>query len=1151
MNQLYWLQDDVLEFRESPPFEIEYEIEVESRRTLYSYDPIEDLISEVYDYIVLETASGNDDVSTDITISDKATALNADADEFYVLRHQTTVDVDYVLELFNFTNDLSILTIDLATGSLEDEVPLLIDVGGEIPVSGLDYHTQSGELWAVFQDEIEEFVNGDYNYYFQNSIGTVNPETGDVDILASIPGDDETVLTELTLDVQNNLAYVGGAADSSSVFVATVDLTDGSTNVVDLDISVDSELPLYGLDFNPATGNLYGIFQTDTNNGVDFEIGLVEPNTGQVDVIQSYFFESGDQENDEGSPDFAALDPSTGIYSIGNFEDSGDFVLSDWDVASGDYRGDASFSSSIDTFTPLLGVEVGQAFDRTVVQISGSPTALIESEETELELAFSVAGEIPADGLLVFVDGGAVGLADQFADLDPADLNNIGDVEASDDGSGFSVLLLDNEASFKIKVLNDGIDEADSAITLLVLDGETYQADPTANSFEFSLSDEISTPNSAPTAQNDTVSVDEDQTLVIDVAANDSDVDDNLVPSSVVIDTPPTHGALINNGDGTVSYTPNHNVSGSDSFSYSIADEDDLTSGATVDLTINPVNDAPSVQSFTLVGQVGTAQSFLASQFSQSFQDLEGAPLAQIQIVSLPDNATLSLDGSPVALNQMIDVTDLDSLSIEPSPGLDGRLSFEWLGSDGTDFSDSSALARVRVFNPIGGDDQDNTLSGTLATDYVKSGNGDDVISGDGGNDILLGGGGNDVMLGGDDNDFLRGEAGADNLDGGEGFDALDYLNSNAGVTINLDGNTASGGHAEGDVIANFERVNGSRFDDQLTGDNENNRLVGRQGNDVLQGLAGDDSLRGGAGDDEIDGGDGTGDRFQEIADVDFVAADGSLTGFGNDTFSNIEILQLFGGGSGNTQDATSLTETRAFLYGRGGDDQLIGGAAHDRLQGDDGNDTLAGNAGDDLLRGGYGDDVFDGGDGLRDRIQESADVDFSTQGDTVLIGLGTDTFAQIEILHLIGGESNNIQDASSLSTVRAFLSGEGGNDTLTGGSSNDRLFGGQGADELIGLGGNDRIDLGELDGSTDVIQYQRGDGKDTVLNFEQGTGGDRLDFANIAEIDVVVLGTQTQFRLADESFGAGELLLTVQDVNTFSTSDEGVNFTGATFKFA
>ena len=87
-------------------------------------------------------------------------------------------------------------------------------------------------------------------------------------------------------------------------------------------------------------------------------------------------------------------------------------------------------------------------------------------------------------------------------------------------------------------------------------------------------------------------------------------------------------------------------------------------------------------------------------------------------------------------------------------------------------------------------------------------------------------------------------------------MDWVIYQASNAGVTVNLVDHTASGGHAEGDLIGEFENVEGSGYQDVLVGNDSANHLVGRDGDDELRGNAGNDTLVGDAGNDSFYGGD-------------------------------------------------------------------------------------------------------------------------------------------------------------------------------------------------------------------------------------------------------------------------------------------------------
>lgn len=80
-----------------------------------------------------------------------------------------------------------------------------------------------------------------------------------------------------------------------------------------------------------------------------------------------------------------------------------------------------------------------------------------------------------------------------------------------------------------------------------------------------------------PVAIYDSVTTDNGTSVTIDLVANDTDVDGNLDPTTVVIVQQPGQGSVVNNGDGTVTYTPNATTA-SDTFNYQVSDTGGLTS---------------------------------------------------------------------------------------------------------------------------------------------------------------------------------------------------------------------------------------------------------------------------------------------------------------------------------------------------------------------------------------------------------------------------------------------------------------------------------------------------------------------------------------------------------------------------------------------
>ncbi|HAV63464.1 MAG TPA: hypothetical protein DCY13_13990, partial [Verrucomicrobiales bacterium] len=77
--------------------------------------------------------------------------------------------------------------------------------------------------------------------------------------------------------------------------------------------------------------------------------------------------------------------------------------------------------------------------------------------------------------------------------------------------------------------------------------------------------------NTLPVANDDVVNGFENTPLVINnLLANDTDADGD--PLRVVIARPPTNGVLVANPDGSFTYTPNPGFSGTDEFTYAVAD---------------------------------------------------------------------------------------------------------------------------------------------------------------------------------------------------------------------------------------------------------------------------------------------------------------------------------------------------------------------------------------------------------------------------------------------------------------------------------------------------------------------------------------------------------------------------------------------------
>ena len=99
--------------------------------------------------------------------------------------------------------------------------------------------------------------------------------------------------------------------------------------------------------------------------------------------------------------------------------------------------------------------------------------------------------------------------------------------------------------------------------------------------------------NASPTAEVDTFSVPEGQTLTVSapgVLANDSDPDGDSLTASVL--SGPSRGTLVLDGDGSFEYTPAFGVTGEDTFTYQASDPAGATDSASVTLTVLPSDGA-------------------------------------------------------------------------------------------------------------------------------------------------------------------------------------------------------------------------------------------------------------------------------------------------------------------------------------------------------------------------------------------------------------------------------------------------------------------------------------------------------------------------------------------------------------------------------
>ncbi len=529
-------------------------------------------------------------------------------------------------------------------------------------------------------------------------------------------------------------------------------------------------------------------------------------------------------------------------------------------------------------------------------------------------------------------------------------------------------------------------------------------------------------PNDPPVAVDDAVSAFASTPQTFDIVSNDTDSDGVPVYSTVTIASQPLNGTAVSLGNGLVTYTPNANFVGTDSFTYTIQDNfGTVSNAATVTVSVAPADTVGD----TLDGGIGN-DTLLAGAGDDFLNGRSG------------DDSLQGGDGNDTQLGGAGDDT------------LDGGR-----GND--------------------------TLDGQSGNDNVTGGEGEDVIvfggTGDG-LDTVDGGSGSDTVRvdGTSNNDTFRVSQDAQGL----------LTVSQATATITIDPSSVQtvivDGRAGNDFIGigNLDRVgrivlivNGGFGNDiidaggrntgsvilELNGEGGNDTLAGGLQNDRLNGGIGDDSLIGGEGEDTLSGNDGQ-DIIAGGTGDDLILGDA-----GNDTLSGDDGDDVIDGGldsdvasGGNGNDTIRGNFGDDALNGNAGDDSILGSSGRDTLAGGAGNDTLdggrnddriRGQSGDDKLRGDHGDDFITGDAGNDEIIGEDGD-------DTIMAGDGADGIS--------GGDGDD------------FIEGQGMNDTITGGDGNDTLLGGGGNDTILGEQGDDVIN-----GNSGTDTGATGEGADAI----------------------------------------------------------------------
>lgn len=275
--------------------------------------------------------------------------------------------------------------------------------------------------------------------------------------------------------------------------------------------------------------------------------------------------------------------------------------------------------------------------------------------------------------------------------------------------------VLDNDQDLEDDPLTvTAVSSAEQGQVAIAADGKAVLYTPNPgfvgyDFFEYTISDgvesatartqvEVVNVNDAPMPQGDTLGVLEDQTITLRVLENDSDPDEGDLLGILAV-TAAQHGqVIIDPGARSLTYIPEPNYAGPDSFTYTANDrlpanseDPGLSVQAVVSVTVFNVNDLPTVVDDIVTIDEDSSNNLLSPLANDS--DLDGDALNLIAIGE-PRHGTATVEGNNVRYTPTFDVTETDSFSYTVSDG----------------FGSSNGLITVQINNvqdaPFAGADQ-------------------------------------------------------------------------------------------------------------------------------------------------------------------------------------------------------------------------------------------------------------------------------------------------------------------------------------------------------------------------------------------------------------------------------------------------------------
>jgi len=242
-------------------------------------------------------------------------------------------------------------------------------------------------------------------------------------------------------------------------------------------------------------------------------------------------------------------------------------------------HGRVAFENGRVRYTPTAGYIGADSFSYSVFDNAGASSLAIVSVQVRPSEQVNRAPLAMDDSVVMAEDDSII--IDVLANDSDADGDALGIIGISAPAHGIA-LIENGRIRYTPSPDYHGIDQ------LVYLVGDGRGGEDTAR-----VMITVTPVNDPPRANDDLATVVEDGSVLIDVLANDMDIDGDVLALFIV--GAPAHGSVVVE-DGKIRYTPLADYHGSDSFSYEVRDAAGGSQTAQVRVTVAAVNDAPALE---------------------------------------------------------------------------------------------------------------------------------------------------------------------------------------------------------------------------------------------------------------------------------------------------------------------------------------------------------------------------------------------------------------------------------------------------------------------------------------------------------------------------------------------------------------------------